>query len=184
MEKQIFLGIIILGVGAWILKGYNMNTENMTRKQFMQLPRKKWDEEIRCNTIVIIPYEINRLDVLKYMLRKRLNRYMPTLFKEPEIYEISGMHDSGYRLMSYALCHDNEPFCITDAGDVLHIDGIGGFGYKWFDNFGHVPANVPVAGWTMDCLPNSGLLRLWCSEDIMVGRSLSSQEVFRIKREK
>lgn len=111
-----------------------MNAGNMTRKQFFKLPLKKWDEEIRCNTLVIIPHEISRIDALSYMLRKLLNRCAPILFKEPEVYEISGMHDSGYRLISYVLCKDEEPLCITPGGDVLHIDGIGGFGYKWFEN--------------------------------------------------
>lgn len=161
-----------------------MNAGNMTRKQFFKLPLKKWDEEIRCNTLVIIPHEISRIDALSYMLRKLLNRCAPILFKEPEVYEISGMHDSGYRLISYVLCKDEEPFCITPGGDVLHIDGIGGFGYKWFENYHCVPATVPVAGWTIDCLPQSGLFRLWCSEDILVGRSLSSQEIFRIEEDK
>jgi hypothetical protein len=158
-----------------------MNAENMTRKQFMKLPRKKWNDEIKCNTLIIIPHEISRFDALTYMLHKWLNRHIPTLFKEPEIYEISGMHDSGYRLISCVLCNDDEPFCITNGGDVLHIDGIGGFGYKWLENYHHVPSTVPVAGWTIDCLPQSGLFRLWCSEDILVGRSLSSQEIYRIK---
>jgi hypothetical protein len=161
-----------------------MNIGEMTHKQFMQLPRKKWDEELKCNTLIIIPHEISRFDVLKYTFRKQLNKFMPTLFKEPDVYEISGMHDSGYRLMSYVLCKDNEPFCIAGGGDVLHIDGIGGFGYRWFENYGHVPSNVLPAGWTIDCLPQSGLLRLWCNEDILVGRSLSSQEIYRIKKDK
>lgn len=160
-----------------------MNAETMTRKEFMKLPRKNWDEEIRCNTLIIIPHEISKFDVLKYMLRGKLNKYMPTLFKEPEIYEISGMHDSGYRLISCVLCKGDEPLCITSGCDVLHIDGIGGFGYKWLENYHHVPITIPVAGWTIDCLPQSGLFRLWCSEDILVGRSSSSQELFRIKKE-
>lgn len=159
-----------------------MNINNMTYKQFMQLPLKKWDEEVRCNTIVIIPHKISRFDALKYMLRKQLNKYMSTLFKEPEIYEISGMHDSGYRLFSCVLCKNNKPLCITGGGDVLDFDGIGGLGYKWLENYGHVPTDIPPSGWKMECLPKSGLFNLWCDEDILVGHSLSSQEIYKIKK--
>jgi len=161
-----------------------MNINNMTRKQFMQLPHKKWDKEIRCDTLIVIPHEIKKSSVLKYTLRKWLSQHMPTLFKEPEVYEISGMHDSGYRLISCVLCMGDEPICITGGGDVLHMDGIGGFGYNWFENYGHVPHQIPVSGWTMDCLPQSGLFRLWCNEEILVGRSLSSQEIYKVKKDK
>ena len=49
----------------------------------------------------------------------------------PEIYEINGMHDSGFRTMDFVAYSKNEPICLlSGCSDVIHIDGIGGFGHN------------------------------------------------------
>ena len=89
-------------------------------------------------------------------------------------------HDSGYRCMSYILCKADEVLVrVSSCSDVLHIDGIGGYGpYDQRDGTSVVPAK----GWTIDCLPRSGLLRIFCSYRISVAARLSSQSIYGQKK--
>lgn len=90
------------------------------------------------------------------------------------------MHDSGYRCMDFvAVSREGEPVCrLSGCSDVLHIDGIAGVGEYLLER--GFNANPPIAAWTMDCLPKSGLLRLWPARthNMIVGMGLSSFEVF------
>lgn len=69
-------------------------------------------------------------------------------------------HDSGFMCMQYVACMKDR-YILCGGGDVFHIDGIGGFG-KW-TVAGGVPCMIPPKGWSIDCLPKSGYLRLWSS---------------------
>lgn len=134
-----------------------MNVTEMTRKDFEALPRRKWDEDIgQFDALVIIPGRAKEL------------------------------HDSGYRLMDFVAVRGGEPVCLmSGCSDVLHLDGIGGYGYNWLDKFGYVPGQVPVVGWTIDCLPKSGLLCLFAgSRPLIAGQALSSFEIYAVERKK
>lgn len=37
---------------------------------------------------------------------------------------------------------------------------------------------MPLNGWSVDCLPTSGLLRIFCDKKMYVGSSLSSFEIY------
>ncbi len=83
-------------------------------------------------------------------------------------------HDSGYMCMDFVACNKNEPVCrLSGCSDVLHIDGIGGYG-KWN---GCIPKYVSPKSWSVDCLP-CGYLRVWCSEKLEAGPALSSFEIY------
>jgi hypothetical protein len=84
-------------------------------------------------------------------------------------------HDSGYRCLDFVAVVKNEAVCLlSGVSDVIHIDGIGGYGYEF-------PSLVPPSGWSIYCLPKSGLLRIWpMSQKIICGVALSSFEVFSI----
>lgn len=113
-----------------------MGINEMTRKDFDELPgRKKWDEEILCDGIIILPGRAK------------------------------DMHDSGYRLMDFVAIKNSKPVCrLSGCSDVIHIGGIGG-------------QNVSRS-WNIDCLPKSGLLRMWMNGHfIKVGAALSSFEI-------
>jgi hypothetical protein len=127
-----------------------LNIMKMTRKQFLELPRRKWDEDIgKFNCLVILPGTTR--------------------------------HDSGFRCMSFVACNFKHPICILGGcSDVVHIDGIGGYG-KW--EGGAISKNVLVKGWSIDCLPVSGLLRLFSNGELTVGVDLSSFEVYSTKKE-
>ncbi len=92
------------------------------------------------------------------------------------------LHDSGFRLMTYCLCRGLEPVCLTSGcSDVIHLDGIGGYGKGWSKRYGRVPNLIPPSGWNMDSLPKTGYLRLWATDKKLVCNSdLSSFEVYAI----
>lgn len=91
------------------------------------------------------------------------------------ILPMQSKHDSGYRLMDFVACKSNKPICrLSGCSDVFHLNGIGGYG-----NFnGSIPVSTPVIAWSIDCLPKSGLLRLWCNFKLLAGPALSSFELF------
>jgi hypothetical protein len=75
-------------------------------------------------------------------------------------------HDSGFRCMDFVLIKGNKAICrLSGCSDLLHIDGIGGMGHDWLEKYGDCPRAVPPTGWSIDCLPVSGLLRMWPSRD-------------------
>lgn len=130
-----------------------MNINSMTRKDFEALPyRKSWNEPIICASLVIFP------------TRRK--------------------HDSGYRCMDFiAIDENNEPICkLSGCSDVLHFDGIGGYGHNWLEKYHSVPKQIPPSGWSMDCLTKSGLLRIWPNtERIYCGVALSSFEIYALR---
>lgn len=89
-------------------------------------------------------------------------------------------HDSGYRCMDFVACIKNKPICrLSGCSDVIHIDGISGYGYNWINRRVGIPSQVEVVGWSVDCLPKSGLLRIFNDRRKMIaGDALSSFEIF------
>ena len=94
------------------------------------------------------------------------------------------MHDSGYRCMDFVACVGNDPLCLlSGCSDVIHVDGIGGYGDNWLRRYGTVPSATPPSGWSIDCLPTSGLLRMWPSSGkILCDSALSSFEMYALDK--
>lgn len=127
-----------------------MDVTQMKRKDFESLPHRKWDEDIG---------EFDSLIILP--LRRR--------------------HDSGYRCMDFVAVKEDKPVCrLSGCSDVIHIEGIGGFGFDWARKYGRCPPLVPPTDWNIDCLPISGLLRMFCHGKIKVGGALSSFEIYQV----
>lgn len=130
----------------------NLNIMEMKRKDFEGLPCRDWNQELKhkITALVIIPGPAKRL------------------------------HESGYRLLDFCACDGIHPICLlSGCSDVLHIDGIGGFGKDWAKKYGTCPKLIPPSGWSIDCLPASGFLRLFrIRGEISVGAALSSFECF------
>lgn len=125
-----------------------------TRKEFEALPSADWKNEIG---------EVDSLIIL------------PTRRK----------HDSGYRCMEFVTIQKGKPtFIVGGCSDVIHLAGIGGqnIGEHNFDERLLVErirtCTCPRVSWSIDCLPVSGLLRLFCDKHLFIGRSISSFEVF------
>lgn len=128
-----------------------MDINKMTRKEFEALPnRQSFDSDVG---------EFDSLVML------------PMKYK----------HDSGYRCMDFVACKNNEPIMrLSGCSDVIHIDGIGGYGKNWFEKEGNVPRVVMAKGWSIDCLGKSGLLRIFVTGGFKItcGLSLSSFEIW------
>lgn len=134
-----------------------MNINEMTRKEFEALPQLPESSyyDVPFGSLIILPGKANAL------------------------------HDSGFRCMAFVLVgEDGQPLGKIGGGsDVIHIDGIGGYGYKWLERYEGCPAEIPVSGWSVDCLAKSGLLRLFCAARRMTcSLPFSSFEVFAITR--
>ena len=130
----------------------------MSKKELQSVPHlSEWQEEIRCHSFVVIPGSGSQKQ----------------------------LHDSGFRCMSFVAVDRKEmPICQVGGGsDVIHIDGITGFGHRWLDKYKGCPTEVKPTSWSVDCLPRSGLLRFFASEDVLLGAALSSFEVFSVSRE-
>ena len=130
-----------------------MNINKMTRKEFESLPLKDRWDEY---------IECNSLIIL------------PTRRK----------HDSGFRCMDFIAVKDNTPICrLSGCSDVIHLDGIGGYGFNWAKKYSSVPSLIPPSGWSIDCLSTSGLLRIWPNSGKMItGASLSSFEIYVLQK--
>ena len=156
-----------------------------TREQFEAIPHRDWNEEIgRFDSLVVIPAEISPLGVVWLRIRRKVARLLK--YPEPELWTVDGIHDSGYRCMDFVAVMDDEPVCLlSGCSDVIHIEGIGGFGARWLERYGTVPKSVPPVGWSIDVLLTSGFLRLFCDGAITCGAGLSSFEIYSApKREK
>ena len=119
-----------------------------TRKEFEALPHRKWNEDIGEFDSLIIP---------------------------PKRY----IHDSGFACMDFIAVVEGEPkYLLAGGSDVVHINGIGGYGWKWFERFGTIPEKVKPISWSIDCLKTSKLLRLFSNSKLKAGEALSSFEIY------
>lgn len=94
-------------------------------------------------------------------------------------------HDSGYMCMDFVAVRKNEAICrVSGCSDVIHFNGIGGYGENWLEKYNTVPKEIPVIDWNVDCLP-CGLLRVFShSYDLKCGAALSSFDLYAVKKEK
>lgn len=122
-----------------------MKIQKMTKEDFLKVPeRKSFNSEIELfNSMVIIPMDY--------------------------------LHDSGYRCMDFvAVDRKDEPICkLSGCSDVIHFDGIGGYGKSCLVGV----TNRPIQGWSIDCLP-CGLLRIFCNGWIEAGHALIDFSIY------
>lgn len=115
---------------------------------------------------------------------------IPTSYTNKEVGEVDSLiilpqkhrHDSGYRCMSFITIQNGKPtYKISGCSDVIHFGGIGGFNCQKVSTILSERMNtkkIPIVEWSIDCLPVSGLLRIFCNKKIYIGASLSSFEIF------
>lgn len=85
-------------------------------------------------------------------------------------------HDSGYMCMKFALVHNDRVVgCVGGGCDIIHINGIGGYGKYTMDKYlRRITSNkVPVVDWRIDCLSN-GLLRLFSDRVLTIDNIICS----------
>jgi len=90
------------------------------------------------------------------------------------------IHDSGYRCMDFVACNKDGPIKrLSGCSDVIHIGGIGGYNTDCVP----FPNKIDPTRWSIDCLPKSGLLRIFTHgifthRKLTVGPALSSFDVY------
>ena len=93
------------------------------------------------------------------------------------------LHDSGFRAMKFILCNKWEIVGVVGGwSDVMHINGIGGYGRHWSDAM--KSGTVPVVGWCIDCMPASGCLRLYSRKTCRCSDWFGSDFEFFVEEEK
>ena len=96
------------------------SVEYWTRKEFDDLPLIEWKEN---------KVEFDSLVIL------------PTRH----------IHDSGYRCMDFVAVAKNKPlYRLSGWSDVIHIDGIAGFGYDWLNLYNRCPEMIKPIAWSID----------------------------------
>lgn len=96
----------------------------------------------------------------------------------------SDKHDSGFRCMQFATIQHGEPtYLISGRSDVIHIGGIGGYNHHHSQSMDEYVKRVmqkatKTCAWKIDCLPKSGLLRLFCDKKMYIGASISDFEIY------
>jgi hypothetical protein len=83
--------------------------------------------------------------------------------------------------MQFVTIQKEKPtYIISGCSDVIHLGGICGLYTTDLETYKkrRQEGKIPIVDWSIDCLPTSGLLRLFCSKRIIVGASLSSFEIF------
>ena len=98
---------------------------------------------------------------------EKLDYFEPTGdFNGIVIIPTNEMHESGYMCMKFALMdHWEVVGCVGGGSDVIHLNGIGGYGK--YENYKEALKTglVKRVDWSIDCLPN-GLIRLFCSSKL------------------
>lgn len=113
----------------------------------------------------------------------------PKSYTNQEIGEVDSLiilpcrhrHDSGYRCMQFVTVQNGKPtYIVSGCSDVIHLGGICGLYTTDIETYTkrRQEGKIPIVDWSIDCLPTSGLLRIFCSKKIIVGASLSSFEIF------
>lgn len=150
----------------------------MTVKDFQKVPDRTWMEDIgEFASLVIIPAQPKFWNVLKH----RIIKYFCEKFNIQYDGYPNHLHDSGYRKMDFcAIDQNNKPICLlSGCSDVIHIDGIGGYGYRDFDEIKiFLPEFIKRKAWSIDCLKESGYLRIFCEGTLKAGPALSSFELY------
>ena len=119
-----------------------------TKKEFEALPSRDWNENIGLFDSLIV---------------------LPTNYT----------HDSGYKCMDFVAVLNNKPKCkLSGCSDVVHLNGIGGLGYGWLEEYNTVPDKIKPIAWSIDCLRKSKLLRVFSNGKLIAGEPLSSFELF------
>lgn len=104
-------------------------------------------------------------DLLAVPYSKTLGEIGP--FKGFIIVPTGDLHDSGFGCMKFVLTLNDDIVGAVGGGcDVVHLNGIGGYGFDWQKSL--TDRMVPVIDWSIDLLPKSGCLRVFSSHKLMI----------------
>ena len=117
---------------------------------------------------------------------EKLDYFEPTgEFNGIVIIPTNEMHESGYMCMKFALMdHWEVVGCVGGGSDVIHLNGIGGYG-KYGEDFDRSLKTglMKRVDWSIDCLPN-GVIRLFCSKKLELDDIICSDFNLYVKSER
>lgn len=111
---------------------------------------------------------MNKKDFTKWTRKEFESLPTPKSFTNEEVGEVDSLiilpckhyHYSGFRCMEFVTIQKGEPtYRLSGCSDILVFE--------------NMPDYIKI-----DCLPTSGLLRIFCDKKIYVGSSLSSFEIY------
>lgn len=96
------------------------------------------------------------------------------------------LHDSGYGCMKFVLLNNDKIVgCVGGGSDIIHINGIGGYGIFFnMEEYDKAVSTgkVNVVSWSIDCLPN-GLIRLFSNKKLLIDLPITSDFIIYTKEE-
>ena len=106
-------------------------------------------------------------------------------FRDVIIVPADTVHDSGFLCMKFVfVLHGEIVGAASGWSDVLHINGIGGYGKygkEWHRAFSE--QTVKRVSWKIDCLPKSRCIRLMCDFDLEPDSMAVSDYCIFVKKE-
>lgn len=104
------------------------------------------------------------------------------------IVPLEEVHDSGYACLKFVLLKAGGEIigAVGGCSDVIHINGIGGYGDYQTCEESIKTGKIDVAAWSLDCLPISGCLRLFIASGSMrIPEFICSDfDVYAVKKER
>ena len=126
--------------------------------------------------------DINKMTKKDFLAIEEMKPTKP--FSSVVIVPTGKAHDSGFGCMKFVLLDRNEIVgCVGGYSDVVHINGIGGYGLNFTKAL--CGQSVPPVGWSLDLLQRSKLVRLFCHRKLIIHDEevLSDFEVFATERD-
>lgn len=122
-------------------------------------------------------FDMTKEDFAQIQMVSILSIESAPIFKSIVIIPTNEVHESGYMCMEFVAVDEyGEPmFKMGGYSDVLHLDGIGGYG-DWHGRGTRLPDLVKPKGWFFDCLP-CGYIRLMCKGGMKYGGGVSDFEI-------
>ena len=103
---------------------------------------------------------LNEIPLAEFMEMDYFNPKEP--FRAIIFVPMEDVHDSGFRIMKFVLANENKIVGVVGGGsDVAHINGFGGYGKNFKESL--KTDMVKRIDWSLDCLRESHLMRLFSS---------------------
>jgi hypothetical protein len=120
-------------------------------------------------------------------INNQFKKQREIIFTEFVLLPVDGRsrHDSGYRLIDFVACIKGKPIGrLSGCSDVLHVNGISkpSVSCQYKTNFSKEVD--PDVAWRIDCLPKSGLFRMFCDNELTCDYPLSSFQIYSLKEPK
>lgn len=117
--------------------------------------------------------ELTRKELLEVPVLETYGETLDKVFTGFVIVPMGELHYSGFECMRFVLTHHDDIIgAVGGYCDVVHLNGIGGYG-RDFKNAFNLRA-VPVIDWSIDLLPGSHCLRVFSSHKLALDAFICS----------